>query len=249
MVNLTCPICFSQISKDRIMGGKAYCSCGCSIRLSAPPSDTSKGAVPVIVFSIIFVATILHAINWDTYSLTIIPLKMKQLLGIASVAELKHVADICQSRKKLNCEVQALEKVFSIDARETQSLLRVGAIYMDTKNYLHATKTYSAYFSKGGKDTQARYLYARALGEVGKFKDAKKQFHYILKSDKKSPQYQVARSYVELLIKNRELETAKNIIEEYRGTGPSSAMFLEKELKSINQQLRSQSLKTASRGS
>ncbi len=250
MKQLECPLCFSQIHADRIVGINAYCSCGHVVQVSysSKDQDTNGASLSLIVFTLLMVGAIIHAINWDTYFFKIIPLKVKQLAGLAKAHELKEIAQICNFRKKNNCEVQALEKAYSINVGDSESLLRIGEIYTTTNNYFMAAKTYALYFQNGGKDETARYQYARSLGETGQVSDAKKQFHYILRSNNKTPQFRVARSYVELLIKNQDYKTAKGIIEQYRRAGPSSALFLEKEWKAINDRLSRSQNKRTTRG-
>lgn len=249
MTRLNCPVCLNDIQADRVMNGVAYCSCGHVLNLSRRPVNSETNRVlPVILFSLFLIAVVTHAINWDTYFFTIIPLKMKQLAGIAKVEELKEIADICKKRKKSNCEVSALEEAFSLDKKELAGLLRAGEIYMQLKKFHAATQTYGLYFKHGGKSDSSRYAYAKALGEIGQFGEAKKQFHYILKTDRSNPQFQVARSYVELLMKNNDYAAAKSIIEEYRQAGPNSALFLEKEWKAIHQKLKRPSIKNSARG-
>ncbi|MCB0351006.1 MAG: tetratricopeptide repeat protein [Bdellovibrionales bacterium] len=250
MRQLNCPICFNNIHPDRVVGQNAYCTCGHVLRVSNSSSDreTSGASLSLIIFTLILIGAIIHAINWDTYFFSIIPLKIKQMSGIAKPHELKDLAKICNIRKKNNCEVQALEKAYELDKADINSLLRIGEIYTDSKNFYPAAKAYSLYFQNGGSTESARYQYARALGEIGQFDQAKKQFHYILRRDKKNPQFQVARSYVELLIRNRDYSTAKGIIEEYRRAGPNSALFLEKEWKAINDKLGRSNDKRKTRG-
>lgn len=248
MYNLNCPICLRDIPKERFVAGSAYCSCGHIVNFKAKEDDpsSSSSSVTLLMITSIIVAAILHAFNWDTYFFQIIPLKMKQLSGVASVEDLRTIADICQKRKKATCEIQALEKIFALDKAQLPVLLRVGEIYFEKNNFKGAVDSYTTYFKNGGNDSSGRYNYAQALGELGLFRDAQKQFNYILKKDQKNPQYNVARSYVELLIKNKDYMTAKNVIEEYRRAGPNSALFLEKELKAVNTKLGG-TFKTASK--
>lgn len=248
MIQITCPVCSNEIPLDRIVGSSAYCSCGHVLTVLRRQSDRDarRTSVSLIVFTLFMAGAIIHAINWDTYFLSIIPLKIKQFTGMAKSTELKEIALICNSRKKNNCEIQALEKSFELDKKDITSLLRVGELYIESGDFHSAAKTYTVYFKNGGSEDSARYAYARSLGEIGLFHDAKKQFHYILKRDRNKPQFKVARSYVEFLIKNKDYSTARSIIEEYRRAGPSSALFLEKEWKTINDRLSKQNDKRSS---
>lgn len=236
-MKLQCPICYTEISQNKIVDNKAYCNCGAVITLRAPDEAplVSKASFPMFLFALLFIGAFIHIVNWDSYSFSIIPLKMKQMTSTASVWDLKNIAHICKQRKKSQCEVQAIEQAYTLDKRELESLLRVGQIHMDNKDYHQAVLAYTKYYKAGGRNLESRYPLARALGEVGDFQSAQRQFQYILKFKQKTPQYQIARSYVELLLKNNEYTTAKVVIEQFRSAGSNSALFLEKELKEINQ--------------
>lgn len=251
MIQLSCPVCLRHIETDRILGNKAYCSCGhiCYVSTSAARAEKSKGSLSIVLFAAILLATAIHIVNWDTYFFSIIPLKVKQLAGVASVNELKQIAQICQKRKKPNCEIQALNQAYARGgASELRLLLRVGQIHMEAKDYKSASQTYKLYFEHGGIDLDARYNFAVALGGIGSIEAAKKQFQHVLGTKSRIPKFHVARSYVDLLIKNKDLVTAKYVIEQYRRASANSGLFLEKELKFINAQISKGSYyKTASK--
>lgn len=236
---VTCPVCSNNIKTDHIIGNVAYCDCGASIALT--PSAVSKRdttvSIPIVLFTALLIGCVIHVVNWDSYSIQILPLKFKQMLGVASADELKVIGEICQKRQKENCEVQALWSAFQLDPKTFNVLVRVGEIQVENKNYAQAVNTYTFYFKSGGKDDTARFYFARSLAENKDFKSSQKQFNYLLSKHRKNPQFDVARSYVEYLIKYNEYEKAKNVIQTHRQAAANAGLFMEKELKVINQKL------------
>jgi tetratricopeptide (TPR) repeat protein len=236
MSKITCPACHQIIPADRLLAGTAYCSCGCSIAFHERRRDRVS-SFPLVVFSVILVSVILHVLNWDTYALQVLPLKLKQLTGMAREAELVELANICQARQKPQCEIQALGQAYQLNNKNIPLLLRKANLHHKLNEHQAVVLTLSTYYKKGGKDFSSRHNYAIALGEVGQTVEAQKQFRYILRLDNKKPQFQVARSYVDMLMKQRDYTTAKTVIEDYRRSAPQAGLFLEKELKYINQSL------------
>ncbi len=198
-------------------------------------SGDSSGVAALVGFTLVFVGGLLHILNWDKYSLEILPVKTKQIIGMASVEDLKKIADICEVRRKFPCQQTALWQMFQRDPKQKEILVELGKLQMDSDDFNGALRTYSAYFTSNGKSIDARYEYARALAETGKPKEAKKHFQYVLSVNRdpiSTPE--MARTYVKFLIKNKDYVTAKNVIVTTRRTNRSAAYFLEKELKVIN---------------
>ncbi|MEQ1664889.1 MAG: hypothetical protein ABL927_05885 [Bdellovibrionales bacterium] len=233
-MNSICPVCENLIPADRILSGNAYCPCGNVMRSQQQiKKETLRMSAPVVVFSILFIGAIIHGINWDKYFFTIIPLKMMQMISVSSAADLKQIAKICNARKKTNCEVEAYEQAFDVDHKETDGLNAAADIHFINKKYNLALRDYTQYFLNGGKSIDARLKYAQVLAELNSIPEAKKQYDYLLLIDTKNSKFDVARAYVELLVKHKDYVTAKNIILRYRRADANSSMFLQKEWKTV----------------
>jgi hypothetical protein len=238
MERLNCTICSAEIPADRVVSYTAYCRCGATLALERPSSSAEKRAsLSLIMVTILMAGAVTHYFNWDQHFFTIIPAKVKQLTGLANVADLQKIAEICTERRKKNCVAQALEGLLAKKPSDLANQLRLAHLYFELKEPQKSVRVFSSYFKDGGQDASARYTFAKALADSGEWKEAKKQFHYILAHDRKSPEFRVARSYVELLVRNREYTLAKTVIEEYRQAGSASAMFLEREWQLINNKL------------
>jgi len=235
---INCPACNNEILHDRIIDQVAYCTCGNSFGFGTKRDfNDNVSSAPLIVFGIVLIAAVLHFANWNQHALIILPLKMKQLLHVANESDLVRISQICRERAKLNCEVLALEGAIKLNPANQQYIIRASEIYAQQKNHTATVNSLTTYFKLGGKDFAARHRYAVALGHAGHFREAQAQFRFLLKSSKKNPQFQVARDYVELLLKNHDYANAKSIIESYRGASPHAALFLDKEMKTITAKL------------
>jgi tetratricopeptide (TPR) repeat protein len=235
MYSIQCPVCFQNVPTDRFVDGTAYCTCGHSYTVREPKGTHDKSiAIRLIILTLLFAAVVVHIFNWDTYSIAIIMPKMKQMTGTASVQDLNVIADICQKRKKENCEIHALLKSFDLDHTQSKNLVRTGEILMEKKRFSEAVKVYATYFAGGGKDDDVRYNYALALNETGRLQEAREEFAYLIHGSGPSPKFNVARSYVELLMKINAYSEAREVIAEYRQTGPTASLFLDKEWRKIN---------------
>lgn len=238
MTAVICPVCSNKVHKEQFVGSVAHCSCGAAIAMDSNlVSKRDKASMSLIFMTILIIASVMHVVNWDTYALQIVPLKLKQLIGAASAHDLASIGEICDQRQKSNCVVDSYTNAYTIDTKHIQGLVRVGELQVQAKEYRQGVITYTNYFKSGGKDLEARYNYARALAEIGDFKSSKKQFSFLLSAKGGPSKFTIARSYVEYLIRFKEYTLAKEIIEKHRKSDEGAGLFLEKELTLVNQKL------------
>lgn len=212
--------------------------CDCGWTHSYANNASSKKKVDSVVLTMIltcslFVASFVHAVNWDTHFFAIIPLKLKQFSGLAKADDLSKIVEICSLRAKDDCVETAYKKMFELNTRDINVLAQLARVQFNRANLKDVVKTLEVYFSQGGKSADAAYDYARALAELGRYEDALKYFKFVLNSKPKVFQIEVARSYVQTLIKNKKFVQAKSAIEHYRRRSASSAFFMEKEYKAV----------------
>lgn len=237
--DISCPSCFKSIPATQSYEGVYICECGQRVA-SRNPNDkaASKSSFWLVVLGIFVLAGFLHAANWDNHFFEIIPLKTKQLLGVASLNELEKIAAICEDRKKNFCQEQALSEAFAIDNKKRDRLIKIAELQISRSGYEDSTNTLSKYFKAGGKDRLARYNLAVSLAKTGKTTEAKKQLHYLVFSTKGSLDAQAARTYVSLLMESGDYQTAQKVVRHCRGLGNNTAMFLETEWKEIQKKLK-----------
>jgi hypothetical protein len=238
MYQVTCPTCFKSIPAVQSYEGTYVCSCGAKVRTKESSAETAaSGRIWIVLLGLLIIVGFIHASNWDNYSVEIIPLKTKQILKLATPIELRQIADICEDRKKFFCQETALIEASLQEPKDRDLLLQIAALQMTREAFAPAQVTLGQYFKLGGKDRLARYQLGLALWKLGQIKDAKKHLHYLVFSSKKSLDAQAARTYVSLLMSEKDFASAQKVIKHCRSLGNNTAMFLEREWKEIQKEL------------
>ncbi len=216
-----CTFCFKSIK-----------NCSCGLDHNNKQDDMAKSqSIKIIFFSIFIIALMFHLANWNNHFFTIIRPKVKELIGIAKAEDYIKIATICKERKKAKCELKSIEKAFQLNPIYKEYLSRAGEIYFKQNNHLAVVRVLADYFKTGGADRNARQNFAYSLNAIGKYKDAKTQYSYLIKTDKSDPDFKLAREYVQLLLKNKEYRPAKDVIENYRNRTATAQLFMDQELK------------------
>lgn len=230
----SCPRCQFDISPERRQESVIVCDhCGFVISPSEEfHREKGEKKFITLAFGIAFVliAGFLQLTSWDTYSIEVIPLQVKGLIGASTNQDLERLAEICLDRKKLDC----VESTYArLSERDQSQLIRLGKFEMSRGHYQEAVNTYRGFFSKGGVDLEASYNFARALGQVGMVDEASKYFDYVLGAKPDVVQVTVVQNYVKLLMEANRLDQAQKLIEGVRKKSETSAYFMEDEFKKI----------------
>ncbi len=237
-----CPRCKLDISPERKKQSPVICDhCGFSHYENEQLVKAATEKQIIILFSsfvVIALGSFMQLVNWDNHSLDIIPLKIKDTIGMTSPADADRTAEICMDLKKWDCVESNYSKVGNADATK---LPRLGHFQMKRAKYNEAAQTYYKFFQNSGTDLEASYNYAKALSQLGKVDEATKYFDSVLAARPNVLQVTVVQNYVKLLMDNQRYDQARKLIQDIRGKGPDSAMFMESEFQKIK------SIKTASR--
>ncbi len=250
MLLTSCPTCQNPIDTERIIQHKAYCECGNIVDLSVENETSNDLVLLKRLALLVIVGTLIaaHCIAWGSYSFDILPLKAKQLVGVASLENLQTIASICETQKHWACEIQALADLYQKSENETSTgakptlgyLARLAHVQSNHNEQEQANSNYALYIHDGGSDPAVRLEYANLLASMGDVADARTQFAYLVNRRSPKPQFEVAREYVHFLMKNHDYPTAKNVIRRYRRFGPTASLFLNDEWVEINDQLRAE---------
>ena len=238
--NLFCPRCQNEIPKERQLYGLTVCECGWTSSHLGALNDrrmTDKVCMSIVGVALLLIAAFIHTVNWDNYSIVIIPLKVKQLTQSASAADLKEIAKICDARLKYACVMDAHAQRAQLFPEENEAWAELGILYSNQGYTEEAAESLGHYFKQGGKDPKAAYEYAKALGQLGQVKESSKWFKYVLKAKPGMLQISVTRSYVDMLVKHKKLKVARRVLKNYRRKGGSDYV-LEREWKTVNKRLR-----------
>jgi tetratricopeptide (TPR) repeat protein len=237
-----CPQCKLDIAEERKRMMPIICNhCGHTVSKNEEKRDAQAETRTIALFGscmILILASFIQLMNWDNYSLEMIPLKIKESLGASSTADLERMAQICMDLKKWDC-VEA--NYIRLSNTDSTLLPRLGAFEMKRAKYNEAAQAYYAFFQKGGSDLEASYNYAKALAQLGQVDEAIKYFDQVLAAKPDVLQVTVVQNYVKLLMDHQRYDQAKKLIANIRKTSPESASFMDVEYKKI------QDMTTASR--
>lgn len=237
-VDNTCSACQKEIPRERQFGNTMICTCGWTKDLSYESQNKyrlNKTSGILIAVAVSLIISFIHIVNWDKYSLTIIPVKVRQVLGLSDIDELKKLLAICRERKKWNCVINAYNNIYEQDSSQIEILHKLGKLYVNLNNDEAAVETYKGYFDRGGVNIDAYYEYAKSLGRLGKTKDSISQYKTVLELKPNTLQTTVVKSYVKMLMANKMWREARKVIENYRKKSRSAEFFMESEMKKIKE--------------
>jgi len=238
-----CPACGTEISHERQFDGITICECGWTSSVQHDNAQTKMNdrvCISIAFFAALLVGSFIQVVNWDSYSITIIPLKVKQISAIATVEELNQIAEICLDRKKLNCTEEAYQQIFELDSEQHETLAKLGELQIKRGHMADAVKTYDRYFGMSSvrPSLDSQFQYAKALAATSQTKKAEKYFKRVLKAKPDVLQITVTRHYIQMLVENEEFSKAKATLEHFRKQGTNTKMFMEKEYREIKQKLK-----------
>lgn len=235
-----CPACGSKIPQERYFNDSVICECGWSLSSKAKRADAKlndRTCIYIAVFAALLIGSFIQAVNWDKYFFTIMPLKAKQMAHMASATELDQIADICMDRKKYACAEVAHYEAWKLEPNNLIHLEKLGDLQVKQELMESAVKTYDSYFGANGNNLDAKYNYALALAATNQTVKAEQYFKDVLKAKPDVLQITVTRHYINMLVKNNELDKAVKVIEHFRKQGTNTGLFMDKEYKTIKTKL------------
>lgn len=233
-----CPRCKMDIAEDRLREPLVVCQhCG----FSDPKSDRklekkiySHFLRTSLIVTGLLLAGFIQAVNWDQYSLSIIPLKVKELSGIANLQDYQQLSKICEERKKWDCVETSLRQRYTLSPRtEIEALAQLGKLQYKRGKLAESLQSLKTYFDQGGISLDASYDYARALSQRGFVDQASQVYEQILEAKPETLQITVAQNYVRLLMKNNKYREAKTLLEDIRKSGSNANLFMDKEFQEL----------------
>lgn len=234
MTSIYCSRCKQLVHETRMLQTPTICdNCG----FVASPSEgiiheslEKSFLKSAILVSILIVGIFIFAGSWGGYSLEIIPLKAGEIAHFNSAADMERLALIGLDLKKYDM----VEKQYALLAgKDPINFVRLAKFQYSRKEFAAAAETYRLYFANGKIDLDARYEYARALGEIGDYDNSSKNFEYVLGSRPGVRQVTVVQRYVAMLVKAQRFAEAQKVIEHVRHQDPSASRFMDTEYKVI----------------
>jgi len=189
-----------------------------------------SSATIMVVLATLVVATIMQIGAWDKYSLDVIPLLLKEMVGATSPQDWEDKAKMCWELKKWDCVEYEYTKSAQNDRGQ---YVRLGHYQMRRLKFDKAANSFRIFFKGGGEDIEAAKAYAKALAETNQFDESSKYFNLVLDTRPESLQIPVVLDFVKLLMKNEKYEHARRLIEDVRKQNPAGSQFMDSEYKQI----------------
>lgn len=191
-----------------------------------------KFIIMIAAFGLVFVATVIHIINWDQYSLSVIPLKLSNAVGLAGPQSLRELARICEERMKYDCTEEALRDALRAEPN-VADLIRLGNLQRKMNGFQSALKTYNNALETVKKESLANtselsdiyYGLAKSYESIGQNDQALAHYDLAIKAKPEVIQITVTAAYLNLLKVVGKLDIAKAVIDEARKRSGSESLF------------------------
>lgn len=231
-----CPQCKLEVTDSRSLPFFICPHCGFTHNKSDKTSqnEVSKRFIKWSVgLSAVMVISFVHAVNWDNFFFEVIPLKAKQIVGMASAQDYGRLAEMCKVRKDSECVENMLTSKVQSDSKDIEILTELGQVQFQRNKFKESAQTLKRYFDNGGLNMDASYTYARALGQIGMVDESAQFYQRVLDSKPETMQISVTQNYVRMLMDAGRADQAKKVIESIRVKGSNAAMFMESEFQQI----------------
>lgn len=240
MIQHSCPRCRQQISGERLRIHPVVCnSCGLVASDSQREVENtleSSSLKAIIVTSAVILLSFMQLANWGNYAIEVIPLKVGDWVGNNSVKSKERLAEIALDLNKHDLVERMYREIAKINPTQ---LTRLGKFQMSRAKYKEAAETFGAVVAINKKNLEARYDYARCLGESGKIDEAMAHYDFVLKSKPGVLQVTVLENYIKHLVAANRLEQAKRVIESVQRSNSSVSQFMDARLKTIVEKINS----------
>lgn len=231
-----CPQCKLEVADLRSLPFLVCPHCGFTQNKNAQTSqnEISKRFIKLSIgISAAMVIAFMHAVKWDTFFFEVLPLKAKQIVGMASAEDYGRLAEMCKVRKDSECVEDMLISKVQADTKNIEVLAELGQVQFQRNKFKDTAQTLKRYFDNGGLSMDASYTYARTLGQIGMVAESSVFYQRILDSKPETLQISVTQNYVRMLMDNGRADQAKKVIESIRIKGSNAAMFMESEFQQI----------------
>lgn len=197
-----------------------------------------KTALSMIALGVFMIAGLIQIINWDKYSLTVIPLEASVRLGYATAQDYSRYSKICLERKKYECAHSYLQKYTELEPTNLEARLELGLLQLRMNDLNSAVNTLSAYIQDGGEEPKARFHLAKAHSQLNNTGEALKIYRQLLKGRTDVFQVSVTREYIQTLIQAKKWNQAKSSIEKARRQSLTHNAFMTAEYKAVLNKIR-----------
>lgn len=233
---MNCPRCQAMIHREDLLVCK---DCGWMPENKQMLVENHIQRQSLLAFILITVTScvlFVHSSTWDQHSLSIIPAKVSQILGLANQNQLIDIAEMCHDRMMSSCEEDALNSALQKSPNNLVIIERLANLKELMKKDREASFLYKKYFALGGMDARAAYKYANILTHLKNYDSAEKYYVTAIEQKPDVLQVSVNEAYVKMLMKTQQLKKAIAHIKKLREQG-APEYFLAHEYRLIESRL------------
>ncbi len=234
-----CPRCQMEVPSERLRESVIVCS-HCGFTTNQKQIQIEKKADKryiTLVSSLCAVLTMafILIVQWDTHVLEVLPLKTKQLMGAASARDLIRIQEICEDRKNLTCQLEALQQLSRLDNEAYADLGKM--LYLMGENK-QAMTAFTKYFQNGGLSLDASYHFARSLEKDGQVEQASKHYEDVIAAKPGMLQITVTKNYIKMLMEYNKKKQARTVLKKIRKHGTSTSDFMDPIFKELERSIQ-----------
>jgi tetratricopeptide (TPR) repeat protein len=228
----SCPRCTEAVQPEEVVVCR---NCGWMPSALETKQELHQQKRLLIIYSIFgafLITAFVHIINWDKYSVEIVPLKAKLILGKTDAQDLTRIAEICSSRFKYQCSETALSDL-AYRYNDGEAFMKLGLLQRKLRNWTGAAKSYelalSLFEKTSSKDpnmvADIYYGLAKSFENLGNVALAVDYYDQAIKAKPGVIQITVTEDYVTFLKKIGDLKAAKKVVAEAQKRSGSKTLF------------------------
>jgi tetratricopeptide (TPR) repeat protein len=192
-----------------------------------------KNIKSILAMSGFLILAFIHIVNWDRHSFAIVPLKMKQILGMASPSDLRNISDICTERMKYDCVDSALSELMASEGRP-EDFLRLGDLRRKLGQHKSAISAYETALTlhpvtaaDNSLLADANFGMAKSYEAIGQIDQAASHYETAIVAKPEVIQITVTQAYLNMLKVAGRSDLAQKVVEEARKRSHSDRLFSE----------------------
>jgi tetratricopeptide (TPR) repeat protein len=234
-----CPRCKMEIESERLRNSVIVCNhCGYTANMVQRKIEQAAEKSFIVIATglcALMSFAFVMAVQWDTHTFEVLPLKAKQMIGMTTASDLQRLVEICESRKNVDCQLQATEQLTRFDNEAFASL---GKLHFLSNKNKQAIASFSQYFRNGGLNLEASYNFARALEKEGQVEMASQYYETVIDARPETLQITVTRHYINMLIEYNKKSEAKMVLAKIREKGANTKNFMDPVFKELEKSVQ-----------
>ncbi len=136
-----CPQCKMEVAKQRLRQFPVICNhCGYSVNQNKVTEIETSVRFTFTIIATVIMLGFMQLITWDKFAIEVIPLKVKDTIGIMSLSDFEQLNQICAELKKWQC-VESTLTHFQAALAARPDMLQIQVV----QNYVRILMTHQRY--------------------------------------------------------------------------------------------------------